>query len=282
MVCTSPISLKHLPDLKFRCRKCLSCQITKRQEWAMRCTLELDNWEEASFLTLTFSNDNVPKHGVNVSDIQKFMKYLRKEIYPKKVKYMACGEYGTGKGSRKWFEHPHYHIILFGYDFPDKEIHSLSKKSNEPLYTSKLLDKCWKNQGMAMIGEVTHASASYVAGYIHKKFNNTCEKELEHYGVLDDGVVRGKEFNCSSKGLGQSYYDKYKAQLHNHDYIIYQGKKYGLPEYYNYLIKKEDKEKYDELKYRRSKYKKNLDFYEAKAKDYILKQKFSKQRNIDA
>jgi hypothetical protein len=279
MVCTSPISLNNKPDLKFRCRKCLSCQVTKRQEWAMRCVMEAETHKENSFITLTYDDNYNMTEGYKRENLQLFMKRLRKSIYPKKVKYVACFEYGEGNGGREWWEHPHFHILLFGYDFDDKVFLKRTKKG-EIIYRSPKLEKLW-TFGMSSIGTLTHSSASYVAGYVHKKFNGRIEDEVKHY-LNPLGQIMPKEKIYSSQGISKEFFEKYKNQLYNHDYITYQGKKYALPEYFNNQLRK-DKEilDYDVLKLRRAKHKKELSKAECEAKDYILKQKFSKKRNLE-
>jgi len=272
MICTSPITIAKQPDKKFRCRKCLSCQITKRQEWAMRCVFEAREHKENSFLTLTFSPENLPIHGVETRDLQLFMKRLRKEIYPIKVKYVACGEYGE-KLSR-----PHYHLLLFGYGFPDKKFFKRTRKG-ELIYRSEMLEKLWPF-GHSSIGELNHKTASYVAGYVHKKFNAKFEDEIQHY-ANDTGTIQNKEFIVCSKGIGLGYFEKYQKQLYNHDYIIYEGRKFPLFEYYNRKFDNSKEFDYNLLQVSRRAFVKSPDKKECKAIDHILKQKFSKKRSLE-
>ncbi len=222
MVCTSPITLRTKPGMLFRCRKCLSCQITKRQEWAMRCVMEAETHSKNSFLTLTFNNEYLPPQGVEVRHLQLFFKRLRKHLGKTiKIKYVACGEYGEN------FGRPHYHVLLFGFDFDEDKIFLKTTRKGELIYRSPLLEKLWP-YGISAIGTLTHSSASYVAGYVHKKFNNTDEKEARHY-INDLGVIQTKEFICSSNGIARDFYERHKRQIYNHDYLVYQGKKYALP-----------------------------------------------------
>jgi hypothetical protein len=285
MVCTSPISLPKNPNLKFRCRKCLSCQITKRQEWAMRCVMESQVHKQNCFITLTYNDKYNKVVGSDKTQLQRFIKRLRKKIYPKKVKYVACYEYGEGNGSREWWEHPHFHILLFGYDFDDK-VYLKRTRKGEIIYTSPTLESLWTDPhfkdsyGMSSVGTLTHSSASYVAGYVHKKFNGYIEDEIKHY-MTPYGQVMPKEQIYCSQGIAKDFFEKHKNQLYNHDYVMYQGKKYALPEYFNYRLREHSENKdYDILKFRRAKHKKELSEQEAKAKDYILKQKFSKNRSL--
>ena len=72
--------------------------------------------ERNCFLTLTFDDLHLPASGsVNVRDVQLFLKRFRKALTYRnmKIRFFACGEYGD-KNLR-----PHYHLIIFGYDFAD-------------------------------------------------------------------------------------------------------------------------------------------------------------------
>ena len=73
----------------------------RKSEWAMRMTHELLYWDHATFITLTYDDHNLPMSEVNKywptlrkKDLQDYIKRIRKEIYPKKIKYYMCGEYG--------------------------------------------------------------------------------------------------------------------------------------------------------------------------------------------
>ena len=71
--------------------------------------------EENSFLTLTFDDQHLPvDYSVSTRDMQLFIKKLRKQVQPKQVRFYLGAEYGDLN------LRPHYHIILFGHDFQDK------------------------------------------------------------------------------------------------------------------------------------------------------------------
>lgn len=276
MICTSPIKLDKYPDKLFRCRKCLSCQITKRQEWSIRAVYESLKYKKNCFLTLTFRDSMLPPKGVNTRDLQLFFKRLRKYISKTspdtKVKYIACGEYGE-----KLFR-PHYHILLFNYDFDDKVFFKRTKKG-ELIYRSSNLENLW-TFGHSSIGELNHATASYVAGYVHKKFYNKDKEKVDLHYTNMYGEVCNKEFIVCSKGISKDFFLENKEQLYNRDYLIYNGKKFALPEYFNYLIKKDNIKAYDKLKFRRSKHIVEHTELERKAIAYNLRNKFSKRNTF--
>lgn len=95
------------------CRKCLGCSLDYSKEWSFRCLLEASLHRDNCFVTLTYDNSNCP-YEISKKDVQDFLKRLRKAVFPLKIRYYCCGEYGSK------YLRPHYHLILFGYDFPDR------------------------------------------------------------------------------------------------------------------------------------------------------------------
>jgi hypothetical protein len=92
------------------CGKCGLCLRSKRNAWSFRLRQEAKCSSHNYFVTLTYSQQNVPKDDKkqNVlckADLQKYFKRLRKDVG--KIRYYAVGEYG-GVTKR-----PHYHLIVF-------------------------------------------------------------------------------------------------------------------------------------------------------------------------
>lgn len=109
---------------------------------------------EASFVTLTYNNENLPEGGTLVPrDLQLFLKRLRKH---ETVRYFGVGEYGD----RTW--RPHYHLALFGVG-PDRE---------------NIIRASWGG-GFVHVGELTFESAQYIAGYVAKKLTKHDDPSLE-------------------------------------------------------------------------------------------------------
>ena len=125
---------------KGSCGQCSGCRVEYTRQWAMRCIAEMADNVKAVFLTLTFDPLYLPRNGsLSKKFISKwFNKKLREDIryhYGEKIRFYCCGEYGEKKGR------PHYHAIVFNFDFPDKKF--WSKKNGQLLYTSDFLSKCW-------------------------------------------------------------------------------------------------------------------------------------------
>lgn len=198
------------------------------------------------FLTLTFNDEHLPlTNSVDKRDLQLFMKRLRKRLRVP-VRFFACGEYGT-KNYR-----PHYHMILFGYDFPDKKPWRRTQRGHI-VHRSAELEMVWRF-GHCEIGECTHQSAGYVARYVTDKMHGDDEEAQKHYlrglAVSDDGDVVGPfrrpewspfhewyvrpEFLLMSTdpGIGSTWFDKYAGDCFPSDFLIVDGKRTAVPRYY--------------------------------------------------
>jgi len=164
------------------CRKCIECLQVRANEWGLRCHFELKENEKNCFITLTYDEEHNPKI-LWKPEVQKFIKRLRKSIEPNKIKYFACGEYGDQR------LRPHFHIVIFGHDFEDKQFVKLSK-SEKAIYYSKELETLWP-YGMSTVQEANVNTVRYSAKYSMKQKKNLPE-ELQEF----------PEFNIMSQNLG--------------------------------------------------------------------------------
>ena len=222
------------------CGQCLECRLKRSHQWAIRCVHEAQMHEENCFITLTFNDYDLvmrDQQSINVKDFQNFMKKLRNSTNLK-IRYFHCGEYGD-KNLR-----PHYHAILFGYDFPDKIL--FANKNGNKLYISQKLKELWP-YGFSTIGDVTFDSAAYVARYCTKKING--DDADTHY-LTEDGeyltpeyatMSRGNNLPTSdprhSRGIGYTWFQKYASDVYPHDYCEIDGKKIPPPRYYDNLLR---------------------------------------------
>lgn len=75
-------------DLKLPCNTCVGCRLDRARQWAMRCMDEASLYRDNSFITLTFADEHLPKfRSLDVSIFQKFMKRLRKEVAPLRLRF---------------------------------------------------------------------------------------------------------------------------------------------------------------------------------------------------
>lgn len=202
------------------CGQCIGCRLERSRQWAIRCVHEAALHDENTFLTLTYNDTNLPLGGsLNVRDVQLFLKRLRKRFSGNHIRFFQCGEYG------ELLNRPHHHMIVFGFDFPDKEF--WQKRNGCILYRSKELEKLWPF-GYSTIGGVTFESAAYVARYITKKI--TGDNAEEHY------QGRSPEYITMSRrpGIGREWAEKYIKDIYPHDYlVIRKGIKARPPRYYD-------------------------------------------------
>jgi hypothetical protein len=186
-----------------------------------------------AFITLTFNEEHLPDdHSIRKEHVQKFFKRLRKRIGVD-IRYFACGEYG------KQNNRPHYHAIIFGYDFPDKQLRSKTR-NGDLLFRSSTLEKAWKF-GYSLIGDVTFESAAYVARYVMKKRKGDQEEIDEYYKLVDEetGEIHQlePEFCLMSRrpGIGKNWLEKFKSDT-DKDFVTIRGDKMALPKYYDNLL----------------------------------------------
>ena len=205
--------------VKLPCGQCIGCRLERSRQWAVRCMHEASMYRNNCFVTLTYSNEYLPENMSLVkADFQKFMKRLRKRC-GSAVRYYYCGEYGEN------FGRPHYHAILFGYDFKDK-VYWRQNTNGDRCYRSAFLEELWPF-GLCEIGDVTFQSAAYVARYVMKK--RTGKDADEYYNG------RLPEFNDMSRrpGIGALWLEKYQGDVYPHDFLVMNEKKMRPPRFYD-------------------------------------------------
>lgn len=201
--------------------------------WALRCVHEAQSHKENSFITLTYNDEFIPSDGsLDKRHFQLFMKKLREELSPKRIRFYHCGEYGP-KLAR-----PHYHAILFGHQFTDLKLHSDRKGTR--LYRSATLARIW-GKGFVTVGDVNINSAGYVARYCMKKI--TGEQADYHYLTVDPhtGEILGNlqpEYNTMSRkpGIARDWYETYSSDVYPSDGIFHKGQTHRPPRYYDSMF----------------------------------------------
>lgn len=225
-------ALPHEP-LEVPCGQCIGCRLERSRQWAIRLTHEKQLHEDSCFITLTYAPEKLPPFGsLRKKDFQDFMKRLRKRYAHKKIRFFHCGEYGEN------FGRPHYHAIIFGLDWSDKE-HLFTTKRGDKVYTSKKLEDLW-GLGNASTAAVTFESCAYVARYVTEKI--TGKAALHHYNKidLDTGEIlaeRSPEYVTMSRrpGIGKLWFDKFTTDVFPLDEVVLRGQKMKPPKYYTAL-----------------------------------------------
>lgn len=210
---TIPVRRKGAEDyepITVACGKCVECLQAKADEWSFRIMDECSCWQENCFITLTYNNDHLPENGTLVKkDLQDFLKRLRRKLEPRRVRFFACGEYGS-KGLR-----PHYHLIVFNW-LPDDMEYWQTDKSGAEIYRSATIESLW-TFGFSSVGFVTLHTAKYCAKYM-QKLNCVRDSCIKPYTVMSNRPGIGKyTVNC--------------ADLAD-DRLYREGKSIHLPRYY--------------------------------------------------
>lgn len=200
---------------------------------------------ENCFITLTYADEHLPEtYSVSKPVWQTFMKKFRQRVIPKRVRFYACGEYGPET------LRPHYHAVIFGYDFADKKLWKTTEQGNR-LYTSELLEDIW-SFGFCTLGDVTYESAGYVAQYVMKKQGGDQGRRhyLRTHPVTLQVVQVEPEFSLSSRrpGIGSTWFDKFKNDCFPSDFLVVDGKQHRVPQFY---LKKLQEEELTPIKRRR-------------------------------
>ena len=230
----------------------------KSIEWAVRCTHEAQMHKHNCFITLTYNDESLPHaESLRKDHLQTFMKRVRHHHGP--FSYFAAGEYGT-KGGR-----PHYHACLFGVDFikqdPNSYIWKQRKLKGETylLWRSPLLESRWSRDGKPLgycsVGALTFKSAAYCARYIMKKVVGAHATGYRRYNG-DTGEFIGTaapEFQVSSTtpAVGKRWLEQYWRDIYPSDFVVIDGKKYPVPDYYDRWLEQEHPRLFDQVAMKR-------------------------------
>jgi len=216
------------------CGRCIGCRLAHGLMWKLRMVHESRFHDATCFLTLTYSNEHLPRSGQLVKKhVQDFLKRLRYEIRPIKIRYYCCGEYGEQS------LRPHYHLIVYGYRPDDLQLYKPGEGQNT--YTSERIERVW-GLGFVTVGDVTPETCAYTARYVTKKISGA--QAETHYQRLhtDTGEVVNvpPEFSLMSRrpGIGASYFSSYFEELMAHDHVVDNGHPTTVPRYYDKLAEK--------------------------------------------
>lgn len=229
-------------EIKLPCGKCPECQRDYYTSWATRGSRELSVWESSVFLTLTYSEENLPKDfSLKKDDVQRFIKRVKKYFRSSKenpIRQIYCGEYGS-KTLR-----PHYHVILFNCDFVDKKRHRTSDQGHK-IYTSDVLNGLWP-YGFVEFGYATPATIAYVFKYVLKRKTRK-EREKPLYHEIDGITYEVEhEFIEASRNPGIGAHLRDSKSLKK-GYLTVNGVKKKLPKYYLEYLRLNDPDTYDHI-----------------------------------
>lgn len=194
MACNKPM-LRYFPrgndrfntavSIPIPCGRCAACRKDLVTMWSDRCTFEMMSQKSKStFLTLTYNDDSLPKDGsVSPDDWNRFKDRLRKKL-GFSVRYYMTSEYGSEN------YRPHYHAMLFGFDWQ-------VKANYDALFAAWSVRG--KSLGFISCDYLNPSRVRYVLKYMEKEHNQT---------MLDDLASRGLAplFHFMSKGIGRDWF----------------------------------------------------------------------------
>ena len=227
----------------YNCGSCLNCRINYTSKWQLRLLYELNSWSGATFVTLTYDDEHIPKnYELKKIHLRNFLKRVRSKLkynniclwsdfpivgnsgntYSPIFRYYCAGEYGMHpRDGIKGHERPHFHCILFGVDYYN------------PNHRQIIIDS-WKycdpnqfdiSRGVkCALQPVNIDTIGYVTGYVRKKI--TGDKAVQAYGN------RKRPFNICSHGLGLQLALRQKDLLSKGYTYTHNGKRVGLPRYF--------------------------------------------------
>lgn len=232
------------------CGQCIGCRLDYSRQWANRLVLESQFHDDAYFITLTYNDAHLPtNHRIDEdtgelievatlvkSDLQKFLKRLRKHYPDCNLRFYAAGEYGD------LHCRPHYHVIVFGLHLTDLQFQYA--KDGHAFYSSKALENVWSEYdfksgvyhplGLINITDVSWQTCAYVARYVMKKRKGKDAAYYELHCLTPEFVTMSLK-----PGIGADYYDKCKHKIYDFDSItIPAGEKVLLakpPRYFDKL-----------------------------------------------
>ena len=250
---------KEYPTFQLPCGKCLSCRLEYSRQTAIRCVHESLQYKDNSFITLTYSEENLKSNKLQYKDFQNFIKKLRSHILDEKLKKMyptantqdarreiyrksekatkdmvktectisvfCTGEYGDKK------KRPHWHAIIFNWE-PQDKTHKYTNDRGDKVYSSEILNILWP-YGISEIGSVTFESASYVARYATKKLYHGKDGTHEY-----EPISRRSTKNA----IGKTWIEKNWKDCFTNGYLVFKKKdqyiQCGIPRYYEKWLKK--------------------------------------------
>lgn len=253
------------------CGKCYDCRLQKRQSWCFRMQQELQARPTAFFVTLTYSEENVPNRQFDVKhldryetenfytlskeDASNFIATMQKELrrrffvegFSKSgrrrnvalVRYYLIGEYGDKCHVVEGTNRPHYHAILY---FPKGCSENLAKE---------VVCSSW-SLGIVDIQPVTFADINYVAKHQFKESKGNDYQRMHAPIFATMSRYKG--------GLGDNY-TQFVSRRHpsrsSQLYVLLNGYRLALPQFYRKKLFPEKMSDAEMLAYRE----KNLEDY---------------------
>jgi len=132
--------------------------------------LERGKHGDASFVTLTYSEDKVPADGSLDPDVARdWLKRLRERMRPRLLRFYLVGEYGD------LTFRPHYHAALFG--MPNCLRGRTDHRLERCCASCEVIKASWGLGGIDC-RELSMETAQYLVGYVGKKMTRPTDSRL--------------------------------------------------------------------------------------------------------
>lgn len=219
-MCLRPLKLPHGT---VGCGKCQPCCINKRRVIVARLMLEARDHPASFFCTLTYDKEHLPDGdkfpGGNLrpTDLQLFLKLLRRRYSAGKVRYYARGEYGDRTGRA------HYHIILYCNFF----------------LTQDMVRGVW-GRGNVDVKLFSEGAASYIAAYV---VGESERSDGRHPEFTRQSLKPGIGYGCAV-AIAQECFQRYgvdyiAAEADVPSVVRIQGKVHPVGDYLRRKIREE-------------------------------------------
>lgn len=206
------------------CGKCSGCRRERARQWTIRLVHESQLHERVSEVTLTYSDDHLPPgRSLNPKHPTLFFKSLRNAGHV--FRYFMCGEYGDEKGR------PHYHVLLYGLDWPDRT-YWMRSPGGTIQYRSDQLQSHWEH-GFALTGDLTPGASRYVAGYVTKKLNDSESPVSVETGELLQPYQRMSR----RPAIAKRWIERYWRETYATDTVLVEGREMRPPAFYDRWLK---------------------------------------------
>lgn len=235
-------------SLLLPCGRCTLCRHAKRVDLTCRLVKECSQFDDISFLTLTYDDQHLPINDqgfptLRKRDIQLFLKRLRRHLSYHygldHLRFAAAGEYGK-RGRR-----PHWHLMIFGW-LPS-DLFVWQHKPKYDIYRSPTIESLWPF-GFSTVGRGNGAVGRYCAKYITKD------------GLKVHASQTPECFWSSRRdgGLGAPYWDKFFRADLRRGYVLSLSHgvpyKFKIPPYFVSRSEKLDSDLFADFKARRLQY----------------------------
>lgn len=249
MRCSFPILAKNKEGqvVSVPCGRCTACRVNYQQEWKARVAHELKAHENNCWIMLSYDDLHLSLQNLEYRDLDGrfnslekreiilWKKRFQKELYPLKVRFFGCGEYG-GEGNR-----PHYHFAVFGLD-KDHPIFKKIYKDKRKGWWCRL--DSWPYGNVWVDDEQpTPDVGSYIAKYILKKHKG--KDTEEYYNNLN---VNPEFVSMSLKpGIGAGKIDDFAEHYMQQPFVYMRGHKIPLSRYMKNRIAQAMEDKFGEI-----------------------------------